>query len=125
MPEDPFPEWPAHFPNNCPDDQAIAADGAVFRLVCGDDRDWKSAKELGEWTNPPECQRASLSCFLEVSDAADLRDALPKFENHKIVKAMLEPKHGKMKRGGKGTHVSVWLRTRFLASVQELFEEVT
>lgn len=117
-------EWPPHFPDNCPDGSATQTDGTVFRLICGDDRDWKSAKELGDHTNRPECQRASLSCFLDASDAAELRDTLPKFENHKIASAALAPKHGKFRRTGRGTHVSLWLRAKFLAIIQELFQVV-
>jgi hypothetical protein len=123
--EEPPPEreWPAHFPlDDCPDSDAMPTEGPLFRLVCGEPEDWKSQKELGKFLKHPECERASLSCFLDASNAADLRDALPKFENHKIAKALLEPKHGKLKRtGSRPGHVSLWLRDQFLKRAQELF----
>jgi hypothetical protein len=124
MPDEPTPEkeWQGHFPLDCPDDGAVPTNGLFFRLICGDHRDWKSAKELEEWLNHPECKRASLSCFSDVNDATDLRDALPKFASHKIARAILEPRHGKIRPRESDSHVSLWLRAQFLAIVQELFQ---
>ena len=126
MPKDePLPEreWPVHFPDDCPDNAALPTEQALYRLVCGDDRDWKSKTELDEYRKSPPCERASLSCFEEEGQAADLKKTFNDFDGHRIAMLMLEPKHGKMKRSGKRLgHVSLWLRAEFLKRVEEFVQ---
>jgi hypothetical protein len=121
----PDSEWPVHFPPNCPDSDAIPTDGTFFRLLCGDETDWKSAKEQEKFLNHPECIRAGLSCFLEREQVAELRDVSPQLSEHKIARGNLTPEHGKIKpNGNRPGHHCLWLRTQFLERATDLFHVI-
>ena len=125
QPQPPPPEWPAHFPENCPDADTPDTDGLVFRIVRGNDaRDWKCHIELGLEEEAPLCQRAALSCFRTLEDVREWQAAHSWLRQRRVARAELDARHGKIAETGGGGHHSLWLRTQYLALCLTLFVQV-
>lgn len=121
-------EWPLHFPiNNCPDPDAVDANGMVFHFVRGDDTDFKSATEKQVRPTAPPCRRAALSCYVKLEDAVQAKANLKAlFGEHKIAVANLRSEHGKIKATPSPSpgHHSLWLRMRYLLTCRTLFRVI-
>ncbi len=120
-------EWPAHFPPGCPAPDEQPANGMVFHLLRHDEEaNWKSALQRGVFVDGPPCQRASLSCYVDV-EAARLRLGLQPGRFRAIVTAELQPTHGVMRptpSPRNPDHYSLWLRAEHLAKCAEIFVEI-
>lgn len=104
--------FPTDWPANCPPQDAIDADGVVFRLVRNDPpqhKDLESHHESGRIPKAPPCLRCGLSVFRELRDAAHLRHLMPKLGKW-IAQATLQANHGKTKltKGQQPTHTTWW-----------------
>jgi hypothetical protein len=128
MPEEQeIPEWPTHFPNDCPDSQATPFDGPIFCFVCGDPNvDYKTMWEQRRAENAQCCARAALSCYTSFNDIDQTRDIMQgRWGDHKIAKADLSAEHGKIKHTPSrryARHHSAWLRARY--SYEKLFQVI-
>lgn len=119
-----LPEWPSHFPTNCPPADALDLNGTVFLLIATDpptDEDMKCAIDRGTHRNKPECLRAALSCAVESDHLEEVRQASPRLKHHKLACASLKPHHGKIKQTGSPGHHSMWMRAQHLAIGYQLF----
>jgi hypothetical protein len=118
------PEWPSHFPANCPPPSARPINERVYRRTGGTSDDWLSAKEKGTFKNGPPAMRAALSCFV---DRTALEEAIAVHEEwpaREIVCADLTPEHGEIEQTGKDPHHhSLWLRRLALAAHAVLFRK--
>lgn len=104
--------FPNHWPSNCPPEDAVDAEGDVFRIVYNDppiSEDFASHLETGKLPNAAPCLRCGLSVFREVRDAAHQRKLLPKLGRW-IAKGILKPEHGKtqLTTGKQPTHTTWW-----------------
>jgi len=116
------PEWPEHFPANCPLPSDADTDGDMFHLVNDSDRDFKSSFDKKERKNAPPCLRVALSCYRTLKDIQEHRKAFAAiFRDHKIACATLSPIHGKIRATGSKGHHSLWLRTVHLAACHSMF----
>lgn len=107
-------DWPDRLPDDCPPDEAEAADGRVFRIVKADPPtadDFRSVREQQPRRKvKDECQACGLSVFGAVDDATDMRDAIPAFRGRLIAEGELSGEMGVMKptpRNG-NTHITWW-----------------
>jgi hypothetical protein len=105
-----------HFPNtwpgDCPPQEALDAEGDVFRIVNNDPPiadDLASHFETGKLPKAPACLRCGLSVFREVRDAVHQQLLIPKLGQW-IAKATLKAEHGKTKltNGKQPTHTTWW-----------------
>lgn len=117
------PEWPLHFPPNCPPKSARPVKGRVYRRIGHGAIDWQSARERGVYKEVNEPQRASLSCFLDLAALRETLDVHEEWTARQIVFADLKPAHGAIKKTGKHHH-SLWLRRVALAQAPSLFQPV-
>lgn len=104
--------FPANWPKGCPPDDAIDADGVVFRIVDNSPpiaADFVSHFESGRMPKAPECLRCGLSVFQELGDAIHQRRLLPKLGRF-IARGTLGVAHGKTKltSGNQPTHTTWW-----------------
>lgn len=104
--------FPATWPNDCPPQDAVDANGVVFRIVNNDPPiadDLASHFETGKLPNAPPCLRCGLSVFREVRDAVHQKQLLPKLGRW-IAKGTLKSDHGKTKltTGKQPTHTTWW-----------------
>ena len=80
-------DWPTHFPDNCPPDDAEPAAGIAYRLTHNpfESRDFLSKREMHPGKRFPdpvkECQANGLSIFRDMKDAERLRRTVPYFRN--------------------------------------------
>lgn len=104
------------FPNNwsedCPPQDAVEADGVVYRVVKNlppDKSDLASHLETGKLPTAPACLRCGLSVFRDQNDAEHQKMLLPKLGKW-IAKATLNNDHGKTKLtdGKLPTHTTWW-----------------
>ena len=113
-------DWPAHFPDDCPPDDAKPATGAAYRLTHNpfESRDfWTKREEHPEKRFPDpirECQANGLSIFRNVEDAKKLRRRVAYFRNNKnaIAVGHLSPELGVTKSTGpdhRSSHCSWWV----------------
>lgn len=117
------PEWPEHFPKDCPGDHGKPVSGQVYRLIrpqCPD-KDWKSWKERGIHPELDDCLRSALSCLITLQDAREFRQGMPRFKGAAIVSAELKSEHGQIEQTGDDTHYTLWLRAAPHAARTELF----
>jgi hypothetical protein len=123
------PEWPSHFPPNCPATDIPDTNGPVYHYVWQDvSRDYKSAYDRGVYTKMPECPRVALSCFVKLDHAVQTRGILRGlFGTCKIACAELRPEHGRIKatpHSRNPGHHSLWLRAKHLKRCSELFRVI-
>ena len=104
--------FPQGWPDQCPPNDAVDADGIVFRIVKTDPitaADMASHHETGKLLKAPPCLRCGLSVFRELQDAFHQRQLFPKL-GKLIAKAALQAAHGKTKltEGRQPTHTTWW-----------------
>jgi hypothetical protein len=117
-------EWPAHFPDGCPDANTPDCDSGVFRLI-RNANDWMSASERERYPDEPECLRASLSCYIDYDHTVRMRAIMKgRYGSAVMVRADLTPSHGKMMATRGLGHYSVWLRAKYLENCEQLFRAV-
>lgn len=115
----PEPEWPAHFPKDCPaSENADPVMGAVFQLLrhTAND-DFTTAYDRNVFTDRPQCQRVSYSCYRSEAAARHHLSLQPSYFRA-VARAELEPKHGVIKATPTNKflhHHSLWLRAAFEA----------
>lgn len=109
--------WPPHFPEACPPDDSIEANGDVYRLVSGEPP--KKEDFVSHWIKYPEkrkqyealgraCEACGLSVFRSSEDAQRISrrvQHLPK----KISVATLDPSMGRMKNTFSAEHYTWWI----------------
>jgi len=123
------PEWPAHFPPNCPSPDMPATDGSVYHYVWEDEeRDFKSAYDREKFLDREPCQRVSLSCFVTLAAAAQSQRIIrAQWAGAKIACAELTPEHGRIQSTPTSKlpgHHSLWLRAKYIGRCGELFRTV-
>jgi len=92
-------QFPNNWPAECPPQDAVDADGIVYRIVNSDptqDKDLESHFETGRLPKAPPCLRCGLSVFRELRDATHQRQLMPKLGQW-IAQATLQVTHGKTK----------------------------
>lgn len=104
--------FPADWPENCPPNDAVDADGIVFRIVKAKPvtaDDMASHHETGKLLKAPACLRCGLSVFREIQETLHQRQLFPKLGNL-IAIATLQATHGKTKLtdGKQPTHTTWW-----------------
>jgi hypothetical protein len=113
----PEPEWPTHFPPDCPEASLPETSGPIFHFVRGKDTDYQTMWQRDLALTAAPCERVALSCFVRLEDAVQTRDVMQaKFGDCKVAKADLSPQHGKIKptpKKGNPAHHSVWLRAPY------------
>lgn len=95
--------WPTHFPNNCPPQEAEDAAGFVYRLISDsypDAEDFKSWREQNMDKELPtgvtECQASGLSIYRDKVDADKLIRKVPRFKKSRTALGLLTPDLGKI-----------------------------
>ena len=116
-------KWPSFLPKNCPPDDAVPADGVVYRLVRQDppaQRDFVPQRNAGSRSSFPgsECIASGLSVLRELDDAVRLRKRVPAFKNRTIARGELRPeagvtRHTPSKKDGGGSHLTWWVPEGF------------
>jgi hypothetical protein len=104
--------FPDTWPEDCPPDDAVDAEGDVFRIVRNDPPnavDMATHMETGKLPKAPPCLRCGLSVFQELQDVIHQRSLFPKLGNL-IARATLTSDHGKSKltEGRQPTHTTWW-----------------
>ena len=104
--------FPANWPNDCPPQDAIDADGDVYRIVDNNPpvlADLATHLETGRLPKALPCMRSGLSVFREIRDAAHQRQLIPKLGRW-IAKGTLKTEQGKTKltTGKQPTHTTWW-----------------
>lgn len=95
-------DWPTHFPDNCPPEDAKPAAGTAYRLTHNpfEPRDFWTKREMHpekRFSDPiTECQANGLSIFRNIEDAKRLRRTVPYFRNetNAIAVGSLSPELG-------------------------------
>jgi hypothetical protein len=123
------PEWPAHFPPNCPNPDMPDTNGPVYHYVWEDEeRDFKSAYDREQFLDREPCQRVSLSCFVTLAAAAQSQRIIRgQWAEAKIACAELAPEHGRIQSTPTSKlpgHHSLWLRAKYIGRCSELFRTV-
>lgn len=104
--------FPVNWPADCPPNDAVDAEGIVFRIVKIEPvtaDDMASHHETGKLLKAPACLRCGLSVFREIQDAFHQRQLIPKL-GKLVAKATLQASHGKTKLtdGKQPTHTTWW-----------------
>lgn len=104
--------FPNTWPDGCPPDDAVDAEGDVFRIVNNDPPladDLASHLETGKLPKAVPCLRCGLSVFREVRDAMHQRLLIPKLGRW-VAKGTLKAEHGRTKltTGKQPTHTTWW-----------------
>jgi hypothetical protein len=74
-------EFPTHWPEQCPPEEALPADGVYYRLVRHNPpqaEDFRTSHEQGTFQRSCPCMRHSLSVFAAFDDAEYNRNLYPK-----------------------------------------------
>jgi hypothetical protein len=105
-------KFPSDWPGDCPPQDAVDADGIVYRIVNNNppqDKDLECHFESGRLPKAPPCLRCGLSVFRDLTDAAHQRHLLPKLGKW-IAQATLAANHGKAKltNGKQPSHTTWW-----------------
>ena len=104
--------FPKTWPTACPPQDAVNADGEVYRIVDHDppvSADLASHFETGRLPRASPCLRCGVSVFREPRDAEHQRSLMPKLGRW-ISKGALHIDHGKTKltAGHQPTHTTWW-----------------
>lgn len=89
----------ANLPDNCPPQEAIDAEGKVYRVCLQNpplQRDFQNHAELGKQSNGDQCMRHGLSVFRNYAEAHHLTLLFPKL-GKLVLGGELTPKEGKVK----------------------------
>ncbi len=120
--------WPADFPEDCPPEQAISADGTYYRIVRNDPPepsdfvsvyhlDRRRAEVVIRNGRRTQCETMGLSVYADRNDAAA---CARRFKNigDKIARVTLTPESGKILKteGGYPSHYTWWKELSFEAS---------
>lgn len=104
--------FPGDWPEGCPPTDAVAASGAVYRLVRADppvSEDFHSLWEQGRPVREKLCESAGLSIFRILDDAVHCAKKYP-YLGGGIAVSQLESRHGRVKptprRGN--SHATWW-----------------
>ncbi len=109
--------WPPHFPEACPPDDSIEANGDVYRLVSG--KTPKKEDFFSHWIKYPEkrkkikvsgqaCIACGLSVFRSLEDVRRISRRIPTLPK-KISVATLDPSMGRMKNTRSAEHYTWWV----------------
>jgi hypothetical protein len=104
-------QFPSDWPPGCPPEDAVDADGPVYRLVKSNPAtpdDMQSHHEKQTMLNHPACLRCGLSVFRTRGDAEHQHAAYPKLGKF-VASGTLRPEHGKVKQTGRPTHTTWWV----------------
>lgn len=87
--------WPAHFPSQCPPEDATEMAGRIFRLISADgpkEFDFKSHYERAPTAGRTgsECLAQGLSVLLSYQDCEILKEAVPALRKKLVAQANLE-----------------------------------
>lgn len=109
-------------PPACPPADALDAEGTVFYAAFNPPRadDFRTAFDNGIGKNSDPCVRRSLSVHRE-RDRIEALTAMPRHHGKSVLKAVLEPAHGKMKQTFGPGHYSVWFYRVWLSKLHEVF----
>jgi hypothetical protein len=105
-------QWREHLPSDCPPEDAISANGLVYRLVDKvnfDEQDFFSYRELypeRQWDGITECVAGGISIYTDIEGIHRLRRRVKSMRHKKLIAGQLEPTHGKMKHTPSETHIS-------------------
>jgi hypothetical protein len=91
--------FPSSWPKGCPPEDAIAAQGVVYRIVRSNPptpSDFASLHEQGRPVTNKPCESAGLSVFWALSDALHCAEKFP-YLGELIALGRLEPLHGMLK----------------------------
>ena len=101
--------------------------GTVFHLLRHEEEEnFKSALERKVFKSEPECQRAALSCYVDL-EAAKRHLGFQPAVFRGIARADLEPKHGVIRHTPRPKipeHHSIWLRSEYHVQCSRLFVEM-
>jgi len=103
--------FPDSWPSDCPPQDAVDAEGDVFRIVNNDQPtadDFLTSFETGAFPNRLACLRCGLSVHRIRADAIHTKTKYPKLEN-RIAKGTLAKECGKTKRTGQASHTTWWV----------------
>ena len=109
--------WPSYFPEGCPPEAAVPANGVVYRLVTNNPptiRDFQPLRIKQPHRNfkECECQACGLSVQREVGDARELMRRIPAFKERQVAQGNLNPKFGMIMptptRKSRGTSHHTW-----------------
>lgn len=107
---------PAPLPHGCPPPTATDGPKHLFRVVAGlkpAASDFRTAYEQGVFLDGDPCQRLSLSCFTDRTDAAKLMRKVPHFRGYHICEGVIPAGEGlhlaTPSRNGE-SHCSWWPR---------------
>lgn len=103
-------KFPDYFPSCCPPENAIDANGAVFRVVKNEDLtsdDFLSHHELETAITANPCSRCGVSVFNSFQKALHLQRMRPTLGNA-IAEGNLNPSAGKMLLTIKSGHIDWW-----------------
>jgi hypothetical protein len=118
--------FPETWPRDCPPQDAVDAEGDVFRIVnhappTADD--FLTNFELGMFPNRPACLRCGLSVHRILADAIHTKTKYPKLGS-RIAKGTLSKEFGKTKQTGQASHTTWWVYQGVnRASIFELISE--
>jgi hypothetical protein len=94
--------WPAHFPNNCPPDDAVEPNHRVYRFVGNNpptQLDFLSHKERFSSRNfgEKECEACGLSVYTDLDDAKLARRNVPGMAKKMLAQCDLRSDDGRIK----------------------------
>lgn len=110
--------WPTYFPDGCPPDGAVPADGVVFRLVGQVPptlMDFRPVRIEQPHRDLEHCLciACGLSVNRKIEDTERLRRRVPAFRNKRIARGVLAHSLGVMRHtpssGGGPSHHTWWL----------------
>lgn len=103
--------FPDTWPSDCPPQDAVDAEGEVFRILDHDPpaaEDFLTSFETGAFPTRPACLRCGLSVHRILADAFHTKTKYPKL-GRRIAKGMLTKECGKAKQTGQGSHTTWWV----------------
>jgi hypothetical protein len=99
------------WPHDCPPQDAVDAEGDVFRIVKHNPPtadDFLTCFETGTFPNRPACLRCGLSVHRVLADATHTKTKFPKLGS-RIAKGTLAKEYGKTKQTGLASHTTWWV----------------
>jgi hypothetical protein len=100
--------FPDTWPSNCPPQDALDAEGTVFRIVDHNPPatgDFLTSFETGAFPSRPACLRCGLSLHRLLADAIHTKTKYPKLGS-RIAQGPLAKEHGKTKHTGQASHTT-------------------
>ncbi len=100
--------FPDTWPSDCPPEDAVDAEGEVFRIVNNNppnEDDFKTSFEIDSFPHRPACLRCGLSVHRILSDAIHTKTKYPKL-GRLIARGILTNESGKTKQTGQASHTT-------------------